>query len=150
MVSRESLSRVARKIGLGECLVLGIGEEKNGGRDRDSILADGIEALMGAIFCDSSYSEARKVILKIMVDAIGMEADMGHKDSKTELQEITQKRYGSLPVYRLIDQSGAENSPVYRMGVWVGGTKMGEGIGRSKKGGSKMAAQIALEKMRRS
>ncbi len=149
LVSRTVLSEAARRLGLGSVVRLGKGEEASGGRNKDNILADALEAVFGAVFLDGNYNSARKVILSTLGGEIdkAIQTGMSH-DHKTELQELTQNLYGSLPEYRVVKEEGKEHNKVFTVEVLIEGRRMGRGRGRSKKEAQMKAAREALDRLR--
>ena len=108
IVRRESLAATARKLGVGDALRLGAGERKTGGRERDSILAGALEAIVGALYLDSDLVTCRVRVLAMLEDRIeAAVADDGSKDAKTRLQELLQSQGRPLPVYRVVEVGGA-------------------------------------------
>lgn len=147
VVCEESLSRVARKLEIGKFLFLGKGEKICGGRDRDSILADAVEAIIAAIYLDSGLESAREFILHNLRDVITNTVDGNiFRDYKTILQEIIQKKNGKLS-YRLVGEHGPDHDKEFDMIVKCGQAVLGEGKGKNKKEAEKEAAKDALEKM---
>ncbi len=148
LVSRPVLSGAARRLELGMVLRLGKGEEASGGRDKENILADALEAVVGAVFIDSDYYVAREVILHIIGKTIEntIKTRKSH-DYKTELQELTQDIYGSLPEYRVVKEEGEEHNKTFTVEVLTGGECMGSGKGRSKKEAQMKAAKEALKRL---
>ncbi len=148
LVSRPVLSEAARGLDLGRVLRLGKGEEASGGRDKENILADAIEAVVGAVFIDSDYYVARRVILHVLGDIIEntIRTRKSH-DYKTELQELTQDVYGTLPEYRVVKEEGEEHNKTFTVEVLVGGECLGRGRGRSKKEAQMRAASEALDRL---
>ena len=146
LVSRTVLSEAARELDLGSAIRLGRGEEGSGGRGKDNILADAMEAVFGAIFVDGGYDAARDVVLRILDDRIEEAVRTKQSyDYKTELQERTQNKYGTLPVYNIIREEGEEHDKTFTVEVFVDGVSMGSGVGRSKKEAQMKAAKEALE-----
>lgn len=147
VVCEESLSRVARNLEIGKFLFLGKGEKICGGRDRDSILADAVEAIIAAIYLDSGLESAREFILFNLRDIITNTVDGNiFRDYKTILQEIVQKKNGKLS-YRLIAEYGPDHDKEFEMIVKSGQNILGEGKGKNKKEAEKEAARDALIKM---
>lgn len=146
VVSEPSLALAARKINLGEFLLLGKGEENTGGRDRDSILADASEAITGAIFMDSNYDTVREFLLKnfemIIVKAVAKGSLF--IDYKTGLQEKLQKITRNKLIYSVVKEEGPDHNKLFHVDVSVGGDVIGSGIGRNKKEAEQMAAKEAL------
>ncbi len=150
LVSKTVLSDIARALCLGQFLRLGKGEQRTGGRDKDNILADAMEAIFGAIYIDGGFQEARKVIVRLFNERIQEALRTGEAhDFKTVLQELTQGRFGVLPEYSVIREEGEEHKKTYVVEVTIKGEKMGEGTGRSKKEAQMMAAKRAIEKLKR-
>lgn len=145
LVSKTVLSNVARKLNLGKTIRLGKGEISSGGRDKDNILADALEAVIGAVFIDSGYENAKGVILNILKEEIkNILQTEESNDYKTELQEITQNLYATLPEYRVILEEGEEHNKTFTVEVIINNQSMGSGKGRSKKDAQMMAAKEAL------
>lgn len=146
LVSEASLARVARVLDLGAGLRLGRGEERTGGRDKPSLLADALEALLGAVFCDGGFAAARQVVGRLFGAALDAAArrKLG-SDYKTRLQELLQGTRGRAPRYRLVEASGPDHQRSYRVEVLCGEEVLGAGSGRSKKAAEQAAARQALE-----
>lgn len=145
LVCEVSLHRVALSLGLGQYMRLGRGEERTGGRERTSILADMVEAIIAAIYLDSGMDEAKKFIMgKILKDA---EITDQHRsaDYKTALQELVQRDSESRIEYELINESGPDHDKRFTFCVKINGEFSGEGTGRTKKEAEQIAAQRALE-----
>lgn len=143
VVSRPTLAAVARSLGLGDHVELAPGEERTGGRSKDSILADAVEAIIGAIYLDAGLEAARRVILGKWSTVIGERAKSpGVKDYKTRLQEHL-AREGRRPTYS-VEGSGPDHDRTFSAVVAVDGDKLGTGTGRSKKAAEQVAARRAL------
>ena len=146
VVCESSLAFAARKIELGKYLLLGKGEEATGGRDRDSILADASEALVGAIYMDSDFETTNKLLLE------NFEADLVYAvargvlfiDYKTELQENLQKKTKSKIEYKVVKEVGPDHNKIFYIDVLVDNKVVGTGSGRNKKEAEQMAAKDAL------
>ena len=149
LVCEASLHCVALSLGLGEYMRLGRGEEHTGGRERPSILADMVEAIIAAMYLDSGLDEARRFIL----DRVLKDAEIGetHRsaDYKTELQELVQQQPGQLISYELIGESGPDHDKRFSFCVSISGKPAGEGTGRTKKEAEQNAARCALEALRK-
>jgi ribonuclease-3 len=146
VVSRSTLADVARSIGLGELLQLAPSEERSGGRDKDSILADALEAVIGAVFLDGGLEPVREMILRLWGDRIAERAKRpGVKDYKTRLQEILATD-NNRPEYRT-EGSGPDHAREFQSLVFVNGDPLGEGLGKSKKEAEQGAARQALERL---
>lgn len=148
VVSRGTLAEVARHIDVGAHIELAASEAATGGREKDSILADAVEALIGAIYLDGGFEPTRRVVLELWQDKVAERARQpGVKDYKTRLQELT-ARDGVRPVYR-VDGSGPDHDRWFSAVVSVNGTDYGSGEGRSKKEAEQDAAREALEALTR-
>ena len=139
MVCEPSLAFCARDIELGEYLLLGKGEEATGGRKRDSITSDAMEALIGAIYLDGGFASAKEFIKNYILN------DLEHKklfyDSKTILQEIVQAHFKKEEIsYRLTGEEGPDHDKSFYVTVYISETKYGEGKGRTKKAAEQQAA----------
>lgn len=148
VVCEDSLADAASRMGLGEFLYLGNGEESSGGRRKPSILADAFEALIGAIILDGGYEAGRAVILSLLGDKIRLASEGKlNKDFKTRLQELLQEKDHSVQIiYRITDQSGPDHSKTFTVEVEAGGRVLGRGTGRSKARAEQAAAEEALSK----
>ena len=145
LVCEQSLHVVALGLGLGDYLLLGKGEAHTGGRERPSILADAVEAIIAAMYLDGGIEIARTFILtKVLA---GLDAGVIHHvvDHKTELQERVQRKADQHIAYELIGESGPDHNKRFTFRVSVNGVSVGEGTGRTKKEAEQMAAKQALE-----
>jgi len=114
LVRGESLAELARELELGSYLSLGAGELKSGGRDRDSILADGFEAVIGAIYLDGGLESCRECLLRVLGSKLEqLEPDAAEKDPKTRLQECLQSRHLPLPIYSIVDTQGDDHDQAF-------------------------------------
>jgi ribonuclease-3 len=148
LVKESILSEIADSISLGKYLKLGKGEEATGGRAKKSILADTIEALLGAVYLDGGYKKVKAVVLKLFRKEIDTLMDSNRfYDFKTELQEKTQLLFGVLPEYRVLKQEGEEHEKVFTIEVFIEGKKFGKGSGKSKKEAQTLAAREALSQL---
>ncbi|MDR3145690.1 MAG: ribonuclease III [Treponema sp.] len=146
VVSEETLSGLARELGLDNLLILGRGEELSGGRRKNAILADALEALIGALYLDSGYRAAFQFVSRRIGPEIERVLREQHsRDYKSLLQELCQRLYRKYPVYRLVTRSGPDHARLFRMEVQVNGGVFGPGLGKSKKGAEQEAAKIAYE-----
>jgi len=149
IVRTESLAQVARELELGQYLFLSIGEEKGGGRDKTNILADVFEALIAGIFIDKGFDTAYDFIVKYLfsnrLDNI-IQKKL-YLSPKSRLQEISQATYKELPTYKLTAAEGPEHKKIFSVDVFLKNTKMGSGIGKSKKRAEELAAQNALDNL---
>jgi len=146
MVCEPTLAFCAREIGLDRFIRLGKGEELTGGRNRDSIVSDAFESLIGAIYLDSGFSAAKRFVLDYVLN------DIEHKryfyDSKTILQEYIQDKHVENFSYELIDESGPDHDKRFTIGVIIDGKLLGQGTGRTKKAAQQMAAYKTLKKLK--
>lgn len=144
LVNGIELAEVAREIELGDHLVLGRGELASGGREKESILADAMEAVIAAIFLDQGLEGARRFILERWADRLDARvAAPGKRDYKTRLQEVL-AQVGKRPQYRITEQ-GPDHDKIFTAVVEVDGETVGVGTGRSKKESEQIAADRALE-----
>ena len=146
LVSEKALSQIVREYKLNDFLLLGAGEEKTGGRDRDSIISDMFEAFIGAVYLDTGYDNVFKLLDKLMKSHIE-EIDESTFDYKTKLQEYVQADSRKEIEYRTINVTGPNNNPEFEVEVLVDGLVFGRGKASSKKQAQKNAAKDALEKM---
>lgn len=146
IVCEESLSEVAGQIHLGEYLLLGKGEEATGGRERISILADALEAVIAAIYLDGGLEEASKFIFKYMEEIIddSVEGKI-FRDYKTYLQEVLQSKGEHHIWYKLIEEKGPDHNKRFVMEVGINDEVLGVGEGKSKKDAEQVAAKSALK-----
>ena len=150
VVSEPALASVARTIGLGNHLLLGKGEEQTGGRDKDSLLADSLEALIASLYLDQGMDAARAFIIKFFHELIEKTSvERISLDYKTDLQELCQQLLKLLPEYRVVSESGPDHQKQFEVEVWIKGRMSGHGYGKSKKEAEQRAAKEALEKLTR-
>ena len=145
LVCEGSLVLVARELGLGRCLKLGRGEDAGGGRERPSIPAVAVEAVIAAIYLDGGIGSARKFIQRFILDRGDVVAVS--RDHKTALQELVQRESGQVLEYRLLGATGPDHAKVFRVEVDLNGEAVGTGEGRSKKEAEQNAARAAIEKL---
>ena len=146
LVNRTQLAMIARELGLGERLRLGKGEEKTGGRDKETILADTLEALIGAMFIDRGLEDSIESIRELLSRPISeLKKGKTKLDAKSLLQEKAQALYGVVPDYKLVREYGPPHRKSFLTRVKIGRKIMGEGTGRSKKESQQRAAEMALE-----
>ncbi len=145
VVYEKALVDVARKIKLGNYLLLGKGEEMSGGRERKSILADAVEAVIGAIYLDQGYNAARAFVLKHLEGVIKEAARGDYYDYKSKLQEIVQGRNKENVTYAIVKESGPAHCKTFTAGVFYKKQLLATGEGRSKKEAEQNAAKKALQ-----
>ena len=144
LVNARVLAEKARALGLGEALHLGKGEEKSGGREKESILAAAYEALLGAIYLDRGFVAARRVLARQFASDLKARAGVAVEDCKTRLQEITQRVFKTTPTYTLVRETGPDHAKNFVSQISVGERTFGRGEGRSKKSAEQAAAMEAL------
>ena len=149
LVNGDMLASLGRALGLGEHLILSRGEESNGGRERSSILADALEAVLGAIFLDAGPAVARDFILREFEPALDeLETLPGIENPKGELQELLQASSAMAPEYIIVSATGPDHDRVFECTVHHGGVELARGFGKSKKAAESDAALAALKTLR--
>lgn len=149
IVSEPALAVIGRTLALGSYLLLGKGEEQTGGRDKDSLLADALEALIASLYLDAGKDAAEAFILRFFEDVIRKScASRTSLDYKTALQERCQERLKQLPEYRVASETGPDHQKQFDVELLVKGQLYGRGTGKSKKEAEQKAAKEALEKLR--
>jgi ribonuclease III len=145
-VNEGSLCRVARELGIGDYLYLGRGEELTNGRNKPSILANTIEAILGALYLDTGYQETKRIIQRLFFPIIRqIEANEIKYDYKSLLQEFSQETYKLLPEYLLLEENGLAHDKTFKVALLLDGKTIAEGEGKSKKEAEQMAAREALD-----
>lgn len=144
MVCERALAVVAERIGLGQHLLLGHGEEQGGGRSRDSILADAVESVIAACFLDGGMDAARKFINTFVLTEVPVKK-LRNADYKTALQELVQQKKNQVLSYALVGESGPDHDKQFTVEVSLNGKVVGTGDGRSKKKAEQDAAKAAIE-----
>lgn len=145
VVNTSVLAEVAVDLSIGECLLLGKGEDATGGRSKPSILADALEAVIGAVYLDGGMTPAAELVLSLLAPRIEEYAEgPGGRDYKTRLQELCARRYEVLPSYRVVG-AGPDHAKTFDAQVFVSGVLRGIGTGRSKKQAEQAAAREAWE-----
>ncbi len=145
LVRGTTLKEVADKLKLGEYLYLSKGEELSGGRERELILANSVEALIGAIYEDQGYNSAKDFIMDEIVSKLpNILETQSYLDAKSRLQEMAQEKFGITPVYKLVSESGPDHAKQFLMAVFVGDREFGQGSGSSKQLAEQEAAHNAL------
>lgn len=151
LICQSSLAHAARRLKLGEYLRLGKGEERTQGRQKSSLLANVLEAVIAAVYLDGGVVPARTFILKALEDKLILldEANVGEsrQDFKSQLQEWCQQHRGTIPEYRLISETGPDHCKVFEVEVWVQGALQGRGSGLSKKSAEQEAAKKAYHQV---
>ncbi|MDO4267807.1 MAG: ribonuclease III [Eubacteriales bacterium] len=146
IVCEPTLAYCAGQIGLGSYLLLGRGEDATGGRERNSVVSDAMEALIGAIYLDGGFASAKEFIHRFILN------DIEHKqlfyDSKTTLQELVQASFEESLEYEILKEEGPDHNKVFEVRAMVGGREIGRGSGRTKKAAEAMAAYRGILKLR--
>jgi ribonuclease-3 len=146
VVSEDTLSQIALSLKINECLLLGKGEEMSGGRMKKAILADTVEAIIGALYLDSGFRIAEQFILSIITPQIELVLqNRHHKDYKTLLQEYSQKQYKTIPEYSLIKKTGPDHDRTFWVSVSIRGIVYGPESGKNKKEAEQSAAAKAWD-----
>ena len=143
VVNSAALAEVAASLDIGAALLLGKGEDQSGGREKPSILADAMEAVIGAVYLDGGWAAASELVMQLLGDRIEeAAAGPGGQDYKTRLQELSAHRFEHLPRYEVHDD-GPDHAKRFFATVSVGGEVEGKGEGRSKKQAEQAAARVA-------
>ena len=145
LVCEQSLYEVAKELDLGAYLKLGRGEESGGGRERQSILADAVEAVFAAVYLDGGIEAVRELIIRVLLGRAPAAEE--RKDYKTTLQEVVQRRSGQVLTYHMVSQSGPDHNKTFLFEVRLNGLSVGQGSGHSKKEAEQAAARDALAHM---
>lgn len=143
LVQGKTLAKIAREIGLGDLMQLSDAERAAGGAENDNILADGLEALIGALFLDAGYDACRDAIERLWGDRVKI-MRRPPQDPKTALQEWAQARSLSLPTYELLGRSGPDHAPIFEIRVKVGDYPPWAAKGTSRRAAEKLAAAMLL------
>ncbi|MBQ3504483.1 MAG: ribonuclease III [Oscillospiraceae bacterium] len=146
MVCEHTLATAANRIGLGEHLQLGHGEEQGGGRARESILADAMESVIAACFLDGGLEAALKVVRQFILVEVPVRR-LNNQDYKTALQELVQQKKNQVLSYAMVGQSGPDHDKKFDVEVSLNGNVVGKGSGSSKKRAEQMAAKAAIEQL---
>ena len=146
MVCEQTLAAVATRIGLGEHLLLGHGEERLGGRSRNSILADAVESVIAACFLDGGLDAALRFVKQFILVEVPI-TKMHNADYKTQLQELVQQKKNQVLSYALVGESGPDHDKRFQVEVSLNGQVIGDGEGSSKKRAEQMAACEAIKKL---
>jgi ribonuclease III len=145
LVNDGNLARIARRLEVGMYLLVGRGEEQTGGRAKASLLADTFEAVLAAIYLDTSLAEVYQVVLRCFHEDLHTVLNEGYKDYKSELQEYTQEKFGCVPTYIVVRERGPDHDKVFEVEIAIRGQIQGLGTGKSKKEAEQEAARKVLE-----
>jgi len=145
LVNEAALAERARSLGLGRNVRLGRSEQRTGGAEKESILSDAYEAVLGAVYLDGGLAAVTDVVRRSFGPALAEDAVAPERDPKTQLQEWAQARHRCVPVYRTLSDSGVENDGErFVVEVWIAEAAVGRGAGRTKRGAERRAAASAL------
>ncbi|ACZ01248.1 ribonuclease III [Streptobacillus moniliformis] len=148
IISETVFSTISRDLNLGNYIFLSNGENMSGGRERNSVLGDVFEAMVGAIYLDSDYATTRDVVLKLLESKINnLDKIEWVSDYKSALQEITQLKYKVTPIYTVLSEIGPDHDKTFEIEVRVEERLYGKGVAKSKKMAEKIAAKQAIEKL---
>lgn len=147
LINETALSKIARHLFLGEHLRLGRGEELDQGGEKNSILADAYEALIGAVFLDSSFEEVSRIVERHFTDVLGPIEKVAITDYKSLLLEVCQSRFKCLPRVVVVDEIGPEHEKEFVVNVELEGRVVGRGRGRNKKQAAQSACKEALKSL---
>ncbi len=151
LVKMKTLADFARKLNLGTYVRISRSEEARSGRDRDALLADVFEAILGAIYLDQGIEAARRFVLPFLEDEMAqVDAGKAVVDYRTQLQQLLQGKYGTIPDYRTINVSGPDHRRCFTVEVWKGEEHLGTGSGSTKQAAAQESARSALERLRES
>lgn len=146
LVKGKHLAEVSKKLELGNYLLLSRGEEKSGGSEKSYLLANTLEALIGAIYLDKGFKSAHKFISRHILAGLGEILKKGlHVDAKSHLQEMAQEKKGLTPSYKVLKEEGPDHNKVFEVGAYLGEELIGKGHGSSKQKAEQSAAQNALK-----
>ena len=146
VVSEETLSEISLSLGVDKALLIGKGEEQSGGRGKKAILADAMEAIIGACYLDQGFEKASVFILKLLAPEVKKVLEnRHHKDYKTIVQEFAQKQYRSYPKYSVVRRSGPDHDRTFWISCMIENTEFGPAEGKNKKEAEQKAAALAYE-----
>lgn len=146
LVQGNHLCEIARELKIGQYLYLSRGEEASGGRDKDSTLANAVEALIGAIYLDQGLEIAKQFIMTFILTHLKYLLARGrHKDEKSKLQEVAQEKTGLTPSYKTLDEKGPDHKKLFTCAVYLGEEQVAEGQGSTKQKAEQDAARLALK-----
>jgi ribonuclease III len=148
MVNARSLAELARRFGLGACLLLGRGEKAQAGHEKPSLLADALEAVLAAAYLEGGFIKARRLVRRWFAPILAQQGPFVWQDPKTALQELLQARHKMAPTYHLLEESGPSHARRFRVELRLGDKPLARGEGPSKKQAEKRAAELALEGLR--
>lgn len=147
MVNEGSLAQIADRLGLGQWIFLGRGEEQAGGRSKRSLLSNTLEALLGAIYLDGGFAAAASVAKRLFTSAMEALPHSGGKDFKSQLQELAQAKVQLTPSYTVLSETGPDHAKTFEVLIRIGEKEYARALGHSKKEAQQNAAALALEIM---
>ncbi len=146
LVKTESLADVAERLDIGQYLLMSRGEAKSGGRTRMALLANMVEAIIGAIYLDKGYERAAEFIHEHIISQLDkILAEGSYIDAKSKFQELAQEKEGVTPHYELLGETGPDHEKIFTIGVYIGARLCGKGEGNSKQSAQQAAAAAALQ-----
>ncbi len=149
LVKGETLAKIASGLDLGEYLFLSKGEENSGGREKDYLLANTFESLIGVIYLELGYEKAKYFIDKFLLVHLKSILEKGeHIDAKSKFQEMAQDKAGVTPTYEVLHDEGPDHDKTFTMGAYVGDKIVGKGKGNSKQNAEQKAAEDALKRLK--
>jgi ribonuclease-3 len=147
-VKTDTLAQTSRELGYGPVLRMSKGEEATGGRDKDYLLANTFEAVLGAVYLDQGYEASEEFVTRVLVHKLdGIVENRLDIDSKTKFQEVAQAKFKLTPTYEVISEVGPDHEKTFTMGVYIGDKEYGRGEGKSKQRAEEEAAEKALKKV---
>lgn len=146
LVCTRSLAKIAKKLDLGQHLLLSRGEDESGGRKNPSLLANTFEAVLGAVYLDQDLVAAKKILATYLFPAI--KTTKKYRDYKSDFQEISQTKFKFTPVYKTLKEIGPDHARIFTVGVYVGRELWGRGRGKSKQEAEQEAAKKGLERVK--
>ncbi len=148
VVSEDILATVAKRIRVDNYILIGKGEEYSGGRNKKTLLADAMEAIIGAYYLDSGYALVKEFVLRLLLPEIDKVVEDRHKkDYKSLLQEYVQKKYRSYPKYAVVKKSGPDHDKTFVIEVTINNVSYGKGVGKNKKEAEQQAAGMAYNRL---
>ncbi len=149
LVKTESLAQCAKDLNFGQYLLLSKGEETTGGRDKDYLLANSFEAVLGAIYLDQGYEISKEYVYQHLIPKLqNIVENRLDIDAKTKFQEKAQEKLKHTPIYRVISEQGPDHDKIFTMGVYVNNVEYGRGMGSSKQKAEEEAAEMGLNNLK--
>lgn len=145
LVNARSLADLAHRFGVGNCLLLGRGEQRQAGHEKPSLLADALEAVLAAAYLDGGFKKAQRLVHRWFAPLLAQQGPLAWQDPKTALQELFQARHKVAPTYHLVEERGPSHARLFRVELRLGDQTLAQGEGSSKKQAEKRAAEEALK-----